>query len=313
MRGTAGLFGAGHFPFFRQHSPTNGPTFHGELGIDRRRNRHKVDSFVRIRIDLDIINLKRVFPFVRNSFWSSLLSALLTYHVNWLYSFVTEPAEFFDCGTRVLVLSKDGGLARRLLHILSYFVRVNVPAAKFNEPSFSSTDPPSSKLLLLTGNANVVESTELSAHMGHSKSMSQLACADGSSSLSSTTVAMRRNGSSLERRVSSAHLPNRRSSQQLENTRYLRNYYDVRFQLSPDTIAKRDGKAFANLISSIAKNGFQDFYAEELADKKKPQSASCAFFVGSIPDKSNSGQESPTTGAESNNATSRPVQVQIPR
>lgn len=249
-----------------------------------------------------------------DSFWSSLLSALLTYHVNWLYSFVTEPAEFFDCGTRVVVLSKDGGLARRLLHILSYFVRVNVPAAKlFNEPSFS--DPPPK--LLLAGNINVNESTteqqQLSAHMGHSKSMSQLASADGSSGLSSTTFSMRRNGSSLERRMSSAQLPHRRSSQQLENTRYLRNYYDVRFQLSPDTIAKRDGKAFANLISSIAKNGFQDFYAEELAEKKQQQQPqSCAFFVGSVPDKSR--EESPTTGIESNNsAASRPVQVQIPR
>lgn len=114
----------------------------------------------------------------------------------------------------------------------------------------------------------------------------------------------------------------RRSSQQLENTRYLRNYYDVRFQLSPDTIAKRDGKAFANLISSIAKNGFQDFYAEEMADAGETPSAS--FFVGSIPptstssssDQSNAARpsgDSLPVGTEPKTAASRPIQVQIPR
>ena len=50
-----------------------------------------------------------VIPF---SFWSSLLSAVLTYHVNWLHSFVRQPVDFFDCGTRVLILSKDANLVR---------------------------------------------------------------------------------------------------------------------------------------------------------------------------------------------------------
>lgn len=256
--------------------------------------------------------LPPVFSPPTNSFWSSLLSALLTYHVNWLYSFVSEPAEFFDCGTRVLILSKDDGLAQRLLHVLSYFVRVNVPTAKLAESSSLSVVGPMKPLAV---NANVSETSELvvSAHMGHSKSMSQLGYAERASSLSPTTLSMRRNGSSLDRRIGSTPLANRRSSQQLENTRYLRNYYDVRFQLSPDTIAKRDGKAFANLISSIAKNGFQDFYAEELADNGEPPSASCAFFVGSIPDKSNGREDSPPTSSQSYTATSKPVQVQIPR
>jgi len=44
----------------------------------------------------------------------------------------------------------------------------------------------------------------------------------------------------------------RRNSQQMDNnTRYLRNYYDVRFQLSPDTlIAKRDGKESCTSLNS---------------------------------------------------------------
>lgn len=153
--------------------------------------------------------------------------------------------------------------------------------------------------------------------------MFQLGYADGASSSSPDMLPMRRNGSSsLERRTPLEQLPHRRSSQQLllENTRYLRNYYDVRFQLSPDTIAKRDPtKAFANLISSIAKNGFHEFYTEELAttpENNKP--ASCAFFVGSIPDKTSSREESPSLtgnepGGNSTAASVRPVQVQIPR
>lgn len=152
--------------------------------------------------------------------------------------------------------------------------------------------------------------------------MFQLGYADGASSSSPDMLPMRRNGSSsLERRTPLEQLPHRRSSQQLllENTRYLRNYYDVRFQLSPDTIAKRDPtKAFANLISSIAKNGFHEFYTEELAttpENNKP--ASCAFFVGSIPDKTSSREESPSLtgnepGGNSTAASVRPVQVQIP-
>jgi hypothetical protein len=264
------------------------------------------------------------FSFSFFSFWSSLLSALLTYHVNWLYSYVTEPAEFFDCGTRVLVLSKDGGLARRLLHVLSYFVRVSAPAAHpLAEMTFSDHPP----RLLVGSNGDPMDETlaDYSTQICHSKSMFQLGYADGASSLSPVVLPMRRNGSSLlERRTPPGLLSShRRSSQQLlENTRYLRNYYDVRFQLSPDTIAKRDPtKAFANLISSIAKNGFHDFYTEELAttDNNKPRSASCAFFVGSIPDKSNSREESPMGnepgghGTAAASCTTRPVQVQIPR
>lgn len=257
-----------------------------------------------------------------SSFWSSLLSALLTYHVNWLYSFVTEPVEFFDCGTRVLVLSNDNNLARRLLHVLSYFVRVSAPAAhQSGEVTLADHSP------RLNGNSAKLPaeetSIECSTHICHSKSMFQLGYADGASSSSPDMLPMRRNGSSsLERRTPLEQLPHRRSSQQLllENTRYLRNYYDVRFQLSPDTIAKRDPtKAFANLISSIAKNGFHEFYTEELAttpENNKP--ASCAFFVGSIPDKTSSREESPSLtgnepGGNSTAASVRPVQVQIPR
>lgn len=253
------------------------------------------------------------------SFWSSLLSAMLTYHVNWLYSYVTEPTEFFDCGTRVLVLSKDGGLAQRLLHVLSYFVRVCAPAAHPSaEMTFSDLSPRGTN-----GGPMAETYADYSTQICHSKSMFQLGYADGASSLSPVVLPMRRNGSSLlERQTPPGQLSQRRSSQQLvENTRYLRNYYDVRFQLSPDTIAKRDPtKAFANLISSIAKNGFHDFYTDELATTDKPRSASCAFFVGSIPDKSNSREESPSPmgnepGGNSTGActTTRPVQVQIPR
>ncbi|XP_057365857.1 uncharacterized protein LOC130686728 [Daphnia carinata] len=252
-------------------------------------------------------------------FWSSLLSALLTYHVNWLYSFVTEPAEFFDCGTRVLVLSKDSNLARRLLNVLGYFVRVSAPAVhQPGEVTLADHSP------RLNGNSPKLPaeecSTECPTQICHSKSMFQLGYADGASNSSPDMLRMRRNGSSsLERRTTLEQLPHRRSSQQLENTRYLRNYYDVRFQLSPDTIAKRDPtKAFANLISSIAKNGFHEFYTEELAttpENNKP--VSCAFFVGSIPDKTSSHEESPSlTGNEpggNSTATSvRPVQVQMP-
>lgn len=213
--------------------------------------------------------------------------------MNWLYSFVADAPDFFDCGTRVLILSKDGSLVRRLLHVLSYFIRID---------SGSSSSTKYSELSESTAESSTT--AELS-HICHSKSMSQLRCPNEASSLSPATLSLMRNGSSLDRRTpspSSLLLPHRRGSQQLENTRYLRNYYDVRFQLSPDTIAKRDGKAFANLISSIAKNGFHDFYAEETNDK-------CAFFVGSIPDRR---EESPVP-VESNNATLQPVQVQIPR
>lgn len=221
-------------------------------------------------------------------------------------------------------MSKDSGLAQRLLHVLSYFVRVCAPAVHPSaELTFSDLPP----RLLMGSNGDPMHETsaDYSTQICHSKSMFQLGYADGASSLSPVVLPMRRNGSSLlERRTPPGQLSHRRNSQQLlENTRYLRNYYDVRFQLSPDTIAKRDPtKAFANLISSIAKNGFHDFYTEELAttDNNKPRSASCAFFVGSIPDKSNSREESPSPmgnepGGNGTAAacTTRPVQVQIPR
>lgn len=320
MHGNSGLL-YDHELFIRYlKSSANGPALYDQLGIDRHRHGHKIDSLVRItdlkKTNRMFISIFFLFCF---SFWSSLLSAMLTYHVNWLYSYVTEPTEFFDCGTRVLVLSKDGGLAQRLLHVLSYFVRVCAPAAHPSaEMTFSDLSPRGTN-----GGPMAETYADYSTQICHSKSMFQLGYADGASSLSPVVLPMRRNGSSLlERQTPPGQLSQRRSSQQLvENTRYLRNYYDVRFQLSPDTIAKRDPtKAFANLISSIAKNGFHDFYTDELATTDKPRSASCAFFVGSIPDKSNSREESPSPmgnepGGNSTGActTTRPVQVQIPR
>lgn len=118
----------------------------------------------------------------------------------------------------------------------------------------------------------------------------------------------------------------RRSSQQLDsNTRYLRNYYDVRFQLSPDTIAKRDGTAFANLISSIAKNDFQDFSLHDHFGaggaaggdgcSRPPTSTPCAFFVGSVPDKVNTRDQSPSLRVDESDSTettyTQPIQVPI--
>ena len=109
----------------------------------------------------------------------------------------------------------------------------------------------------------------------------------------------------------------RRNSQQMDNnTRYLRNYYDVRFQLSPDTlIAKRDGSAFASrLISSIAKNDFQDFHDNSFEQQASVgnNSHSCGFFVGSIPDRVNPPRiESPTEMESSKKAA--PFLIQIPR
>lgn len=80
----------------------------------------------------------------------------------------------------------------------------------------------------------------------------------------------------------------RRGSQQLEHFRYLRSYYDVRFQLSPDTIAKKEGASFANVKYSIAKNDFQDFSFPDNAGVDAPspitsthqKSNQCAFFIG---------------------------------
>lgn len=239
-----------------------------------------------------------------------MLSALLTYHVNWLYTYVSDPSaiEFFDCGTRILILSKNGGLAQRLLHVLAYFVRLgrNVPTGDTLEPVGPSTVP-AKPLTMKNCLTATTETSELTVHISQSKSMGQLVGSDKTPSGGHVvTLSIRRNASSLDRRTSSV----RRSSQQLENTRYLRNYYDVRFQLSPDTIAKKDGKPFANLISSIAKNGFQDFYAEELnADRETTSAAS--FFVGSVPpaDEPLPVVTEPKTGA----AASQPIQVQIPR
>lgn len=275
------------------------------------------------------------------SFWSSLLSAVLTYHVNWLYSFVREPVDFSDCGTRVLVLSKDVNLvlnyqctdtdemynwycyskAQRLLHILSYFVRTSGPfkAEAAATSSSPSTQPSSSNIHSPSKASHSPSSPSHSNGVSKSlKEQQQVLCNKdqtpdhNSASFAAAGMAIQDCANSAERRIT----PARRSSQQLAdgNTRYLRNYYDVRFQLSPDTIiAKRDGKAFANLISSIAKNDFQlDFSLRDHPYSPAETEPSCGFFVGSIPDRaSHSRHESPPPPAngESSTAETRPIVV----
>lgn len=238
--------------------------------------------------------------FIYFSFWSSLLSAVLTYHVNWLHSYVTEPVEFHDCGARVLVLSKDPTLAERLLHVLSFFVRSSV-LLDARESSGSPARRPSLVTDARHGSPSGCDAPSRSAEWLR---------------LRRSPAALERrprNGSSAERRSTASS--GRRGSQQAENTRYLRNYYDVRFQLSPDTIAKRDARPFANLMLSIAKNGFQDFYADELADSGVSESkAACAFFVGSAPDHLETpSSESRRAPSADSAAGPDPIHIQIPR
>lgn len=255
---------------------------------------HSFNRFLEIREIKGLVSV--------SSFWSSLLSAVLTYHVNWLHSYVTEPVEYGDCGTRVLVLTKDPTLAGRLLHVLSFFVRSSVPPEAVQLDGSPKMRPAPAAL---EWNAKLRDESP----SNFSASADWLQMRDEDRNQSPVPRALRK-GSSAERRVGSSGSSGRRGSQQLENTRYLRSYYDVRFQLSPDTIAKRDARPFANLMSSIAKNGFQDYYADELADSGVSESKP-AFFVGSAPDHF----ECPRDLAEapSVNAESEPIQVQISR
>lgn len=251
------------------------------------------------------------------SFWSSLLSAVLTYHVNWLHSFVSQPVEFFDCGTRVLILSKDGTLARRILNVLSFFIRTNISGAESDSLSKETTVFSSSTASPIElSNHPVVDSGLITSQNQFAQSKE-----DGLASASALFI---RDSSNCERRTTVLLTSCRRSSQQLDsNTRYLRNYYDVRFQLSPDTIAKRDGaeNAFANLISSIAKNDFQDFSLHDhfgtvgAGVGGPPTAAPCAFFVGSVPDKVNTREQSLLSVDDSNSAEtdSQPIQVPLSR
>ncbi len=128
----------------------------------------------------------------------------------------------------------------------------------------------------------------------------------------------------------------RSSSQQLGNARYLRSYYDVRFQLSPGSSAHRDLQptTFADVKFAIAKNGFQDFNsfrdtspvevmvsASSASEDEPPTPTSAstsyplrntpAFFVGSPPDESAHDQASSTRSTLA--GYTEPIVVPIPR
>jgi len=245
----------------------------------------------------------------------------LTYHVNWLHSFIGQPVEFFDCGTRVLILSKDSALAKRILHVLSFFIRTSIESVTLAKcAGFPGSTFTPEKL----SNHAVVDSTpELKG--GLSKGAVQYPPKPEDMASSALLI---KDGCDLPR-PAVLLTSCRRSSQQLDsNTRYLRNYYDVRFQLSPDTIAKRDGTAFANLISSIAKNDFQDFSLHDHFGSagaaaggdgcgRPPTVAPCAFFVGSVPDKVNTRDQSPSLRVDDSDSTenteTQPIQVPISR
>lgn len=218
------------------------------------------------------------------SFWSTLLSATLTYHVNWLHSFISgkKKGDIFDCGTRILVLSKSKSLAQCLLHVLGYFIRHQASSAVSLETKTR------------TSASAKVDSQQLDSSAGSyvaydlSQCLNGLSCGDGSgpSSVLSNRDSMGSCGPDQSVR--------RNSLSNQENARYLRNYYDVRFQLSPSTAANnnKDATAFANVKYSIAKNGFQDFTLyDHVSLTQQPasvasslsQQAPCSFFVGSLP------------------------------
>ena len=238
-------------------------------------------------------------PIVLSSFWSTLLSTVLTFHVNWLHSFVSRKADAFDCGTRVLVLSRDKSLAERLLYVLSYFVRaVDATGENDSEPMLvaaaaaaASAENPHTETV--NGHNREARSDPTDGDVIRSKE-ARLASRHSSAGFApaheSLSTSFSLNG--VSKLVESCRRGSSSSSQQMENARYLRNYYDVRFQLSPDT--RRDGATFANVKYSIAKNGFQDFSLHDLQQEttaaigslSTPAPAAAAFFVGSVPDRS---------------------------
>jgi len=259
-----------------------------------------------------------------SSFWSTLLSAVLTYHVNWFHSYVSHKSEFFDCGTRILVLSKNKSLAERILYLLSYFVRhASVSSDPIHRKS-SSADTANRDLPGGHGHLNV-NNGKFPRNMNEpANDESTIALVSSTGHLSVPTDS----SPSLSHLRSESY---RRSSQQLENARYLRNYYDVRFQLSPDTLTKRDGRTtFANVKYSIAKNGFQDFSFRETSNtlspsteqqQQQPSNASSqssgeneapAFFVGSFPDGSPYQRNEALRQSVDSPGDSTPIQVPIP-
>ena len=192
---------------------------------------------------------------------------MLTYHVHWLYSYASEPVDFFECGTRVLILSKDKCLAQRLLYVLSYFVRGNHAtqqarrqATQIHSRDLAASDKFKTHILRQVSKAKDealpwknVTNEEMSTSVTGSKNMG------------------------------------RRNSQQAEHFRYLRSYYDVRFQLSPDTIALKERTSFANVKYSIAKNDFHDLdlsFSDMAATDDSSVTSTlqknnqCAFFIG---------------------------------
>lgn len=201
-----------------------------------------------------------------SSFWSCLLSAVLTYHVHWLYPFASEPVDFFECGTRVLILSKDKCLARRLLYVLSYFVRGSIASQQTR------------RQMSPIRRRESAASDKFRTHILHKMAKAK----DEALTWKNAT-----NGEPSASFTGSKNIA-RRNSQQLEHFRYLRSYYDVRFQLSPDTIAKKEGASFANVKYSIAKNDFQEFSLPDNATVDTPSSITsthqksnqCAFFIG---------------------------------
>jgi len=232
-------------------------------------------------------------------FWSCLLSAVLTYHVHWLYSYASEPVDFFECGTRVLILSKDKCLAQRLLYVLSYFVRGNHAtqqarrqATQIHSRDLAASDKFKTHILRLSKAKDEalpwknVTNEEMSTSVTGSKNMG------------------------------------RRNSQQAEHFRYLRSYYDVRFQLSPDTIALKERTSFANVKYSIAKNDFHDLdlsFSDMAATDDSSVTSTlqknnqCAFFIGSVPDRSNGRIESPVPFSVTTASSElKPIEVSIP-
>lgn len=248
-------------------------------------------------------------------FWSCLLSAVLTYHVHWLHSFVAEPANSFECGTRVLILSKDPSLAQRLLYVLSYFVRHDI-----SRPATHKQQGGGQLVNDVQGKAAGDMFHSLKDFKEWSSSIKSSAGADQPAMLISKILmnAELEMSASVARRMDSPA-----KSQQVEHFRYLRSYYDVRFQLSPDTTAKKDGTTFANVKYSIAKNDFQDFSFPDNGNSSsttstslQPKANPCAFFIGSVPDKSNSRIESPGCRPHCDTALpseSKPVEISIPR
>ena len=108
-----------------------------------------------------------------------------------------------------------------------------------------------------------------------------------------------------------------RNSQQSEHARYLRSYYDVRFQLSPGTITKKDNATFASMKYSIAKNDFQDFsFHESFTDSNynsQPPANQCAFFIGSVPDQSAAQTKSLRDPSGLATAHLKPLEIPLPR